>query len=163
MEFVRAGLGLHSDDAGGALAGLRVVVLKGDLGFGDGVEVRVHDDDAQDGILVVGTVELKVGAREVLPIDLDLAAALRIFRGSVAETWQFLSAWREQFEIRKVAIQDRQIFDVLLVELDVHVCAVGLQLGNVAGDFDRLRDLADLQGGIHIYRRVGVYATLATS
>ena len=89
MELVRAGLGLHSDNARGGLAGFRVVILKSDLRFGDGVEVRIHDDDAKDGILVIGAVQLKVGAREVLSIHLDLPAALRIFGGSVVEPGSF--------------------------------------------------------------------------
>ena len=93
MELVGARLGLHFDDSRGALAGFSVVVLQSYFGFLNGVEVRIDYDDAKDRILVVGTVEFKAGAGKVLPVDVNLPAALRIFSGSVVKTGQFLSAW----------------------------------------------------------------------
>ncbi len=86
VQLVRSRFGLHSNHARGGLARFRIVVLKSYLGFGDSVKVGVHHDNAQDGVLVIRAIELEVRAREVLPIDLDLAAALRIFRGRVVET-----------------------------------------------------------------------------
>ena len=157
MEFVGTGLGLHFDDAGGGLAGFRVVILKGDFGLGDGVEVGVYNDNAEDRILVVGSVEFEVGAGEVLAIDLDLSAALGIFRGSVVEARQFLRTRREQLEAGEVAIEYRKIFNVLLAKLDGDVGAVGFELRNFAGDFDGLRNRADLQRGVDVHRRVSAY------
>jgi len=80
VKFVRTGLGLYSDDAGSGLARFRVVVLKSDFGFTDGIEVGIDDDDAEDGILVVGTIEFKVGTGEVLPVDVNLATGLEDFQ-----------------------------------------------------------------------------------
>jgi len=60
-----------------------------------------------------------------------------------------LSARREQFEIGEVSVKDGQIFDVLLVELDVHIGAIRLELREVARDFDGLRDFANLHGRIN--------------
>src|SRR5580693_527647 len=102
MKLVRTGLRLHSDDSGSGLAGFGIVILKSDFGFSDCVKVRIHYDDAQNWILVVGAVELEVGAREVLAVNHDLAATLRILRGSMAEAGHFLSARREQLEIGEV-------------------------------------------------------------
>ena len=62
---LRARLGLHRDDAGGRLAELGVVVLRGDLRLADRLEVRVDDDDAEDRVAVLGAVELVAGAAEV--------------------------------------------------------------------------------------------------
>src|ERR1700722_18502398 len=93
----------------------------------------------------------------MLSIHLDLAAALRIFRGCVAETRQFLRTRRQQFKVSKVAVQDRQIFNILLAELYVHVRAIRLQLRDVARDFYRLCYSANLQSSVESYRGVGVY------
>src|SRR5580698_10919764 len=79
----------------------------------------------------------------MLSIDFDLSATLRIFRSSVVETGQFLRARRKQFETREVAVEDWQIFHILLAELDAHVGAIRLELGNVARNFDGLVHCSD--------------------
>ena len=73
VNFVRSGLGLHLDYARRRLAGFCVVILKRNLGFANRIQVRVHDDDTQDGILVIRAIKLKVSAREMLSVDLNLA------------------------------------------------------------------------------------------
>ena len=70
VELLRARLGLHGDDAGGRLAELGVVVLRGDLGLADRLEGGIDDDDAEDRVAVLGAVELIAGAAEVLAVDL---------------------------------------------------------------------------------------------
>ena len=95
------------------LAEFGVVVLKGDLGFLNGVEVRVHDDDSQNGILVVGAIQLEGGAAEVLAVNEDLLRALRILGRGVAPADDLLRAGREELEVGEVAVENRKIFDVL--------------------------------------------------
>ena len=84
MNVVAAGLGLRGDHAGHGLTELGVVVLQRYFCFSDRIEVRIHHDDAQNRILIVGSVKLEPGAAEVLALGEDLLAALRILRGSVA-------------------------------------------------------------------------------
>ena len=64
VNVIAARLGLRGHDTGDGLAELRIVILQCDLGFGDGVEIRIDDDDAEDGILIVGAVEFEGGAAE---------------------------------------------------------------------------------------------------
>ena len=84
-------------------------------------------------------------AAEVLTVHHNLLAALRVFRGGVAPADELLRAGRQQLEIREVAIQDRKVFDVLFIETDSDVRAVGLNLRNFSANFDGLRDRAQLQ------------------
>ena len=154
MEFVGAGLGLDGDHASGGFAELRVVVLKRDLGFLDGVEVRVDDDDSQNGILVVGAIELEGSAAEVLAVHEDLLRALRVLGRGVAPSDDFLRAGGEKLEVGEVAIENRQVFDVFRVEFDGNVSAVGLELLDLAADFDGLCNVSDGQRGILAHRSV---------
>ena len=54
--------------SGYSLAHFRVVMLQRDLGFCDSVQIRIDDDDAEDWILIVGAVQLVIGAAEVLAL-----------------------------------------------------------------------------------------------
>ena len=78
VKRVAARLGLHRHHAGGRLAELGVVVLRGDLRLADRLERRVDDDDAEDRIAVLGAVELIAGAAEMLAVDHRLRRALRV-------------------------------------------------------------------------------------
>ena len=79
MESVAARLGLAGDDGSYSLTELRVVILRRDLRFRNGVEGRIYDDNAKNGILVVRTVELISDAGELLTIHDDLLRTLGIF------------------------------------------------------------------------------------
>src|SRR3984957_7022032 len=83
MEVVRSRLGLHGLNSGNSFAQLGVEVLRGDLGVGDGIKLRIHDDDTQNGILVVSAVQLVRHAAKGLSVDLNLARCLRVFIGRV--------------------------------------------------------------------------------
>ena len=145
MEFVAAGLDLNGDVTGDGLTDFRVEVLVSNFGFLNGIEVRIHDDNSENGILVIGAVELKGRAAEVLAVDHNLLPALRVFRSGVAPTDELLRAGREQLEIREVAIQNRKIFDILFIEADCDVRAVGFDLRDFSTDFHGLGNCAQLQ------------------
>jgi hypothetical protein len=55
----------------------------------------------------------------------------------------------EQLEVSEVAVQDGEIFHILLVELHGDVRAVGLDLRNFATDFYRLRYRAQFEFGVN--------------
>src|SRR5690349_13869556 len=154
MEIIGTGLGLNLNQTSDGLTGLGVVILESNLGFADGVEVGIDNDNAENWILVIGAVELKVGSREVLAIDENLAAALGIFSGRVAPADELLGAGREQLKVGEVAIQDWEFRNIGLVKLDVHVGAVSLKLRNFAGDFHGLRNGTNLETGVGLYGRV---------
>ena len=115
-QLVPAGLGLHRHDAGGRLPELRVVVLRGDLRFPIDSSVGIDDDDAQDGIAVLRAVELVTRAAEVLAVDHRLGGALRVFARRVLPL-KLLRARRQQDELREVAIEHRQVGDLLRIEV----------------------------------------------
>src|SRR5260370_2735002 len=90
MKVVRTGFGLNVDGDRRGLAGFRVVVLQCDLGFANGIEIRIYHNNAKDRVLVIGPIQLKIGAAEMLAVDEDLPATLRIFGSRVAPAHQLL-------------------------------------------------------------------------
>jgi len=108
MEFVGAGFGLHLDHGTSGLRKLRVVITGGDLHFTDRVDIRVHHDDAQHGIVVVRAVDHEIGGPEALPVVVDLNAGLRIFARSVLPE-HLLRTGHHQLKRGKVAVQNREI------------------------------------------------------
>ncbi len=145
VEFVDARLDLNRDRTGDGFADFRVEILVSDLGFLNGVQVRIDDDNPEDGILVIGTVEFEGRAAEVLAVHHDLLAALGVFCGGVAPADELLRAGRKQLEVCKVAIQDGKVFDIFLIETDGDVRAVRLDLRNFSADFNGLRHRAQLE------------------
>ena len=115
VHGVGARLGLHRHDAGRRLAELGVVVLRRDLRFADRLQGRVDDDDAEDRIAVLGAVELIGRAAEVLAVHHRLRRALRVLAGGVLPP-QLLRARRQQDELGEVAVEDRQVGELLGVE-----------------------------------------------
>ena len=83
VQFVRSRFRLRCDHTGHGLAEFGVIILRGDLGFGDRIQRRIDDDDPQDGIAILGAIELEAGSAEGLAVDPGLQAALRIFAGGV--------------------------------------------------------------------------------
>ena len=155
VKIIAARLGLNGDNAAQCLAELGVIVLQIDLGFLNRIKVRIDHDNPEDRILVVGAIEFKCGAAEMLAVHENLLAALRILRGGVAPAHHLLRAGGQELEGREVAVHDRQVFDVFLVELDGDVGAVRLQLGGFRGDFDLFTGRANLELAVDVRRRVG--------
>ena len=79
MNVICSGLRGRNSDSRSGITKLSVIVLAGDLGFAHGVDGGVDHDDAQNRILVIGSVQNISGRPKVLAIDLNLNAALRIF------------------------------------------------------------------------------------
>ena len=126
MEVVGAGLGLGSDNSRYGLAQLGIEVLRGDLGFCNCIECRVDDDDAQNRILVIGTVQFEGGSAEGLAVYLNLLRTLRVFIGSVGPAKE-LGARKKKLKVGKVLIADRQARNLLLVEDGRDIGAIRLQ------------------------------------
>src|SRR5581483_7645940 len=83
MKLICAGLSRVSHHTGGRVAVFGVVVLIGLLDFIDGIESRIHNNDAENRVLVDGSIEVVTGAIEELTINDSLNAALGIFIGGV--------------------------------------------------------------------------------
>ena len=92
VKIVRTGLGLDSDHAGDGLAKFRVVILQRHFCFLNRIEVRIDDNDAENRILVIGSVEFERGAAKVLAVYENLLAALRIFCRCVAPPNELLGS-----------------------------------------------------------------------
>src|SRR5579863_1249048 len=80
MEAVAARPRLSCYQPGDGFTEFGVVVLRGDLHFGHGVEVWIDYRNSDDWILVVGSVQFVTGGKWQLPIHLDLLAALWVLR-----------------------------------------------------------------------------------
>ena len=106
MYLIRAGPGLRRYDRREGLSEFRVIVLRGDLGFRHRFQVGVDDDDAQNRVPVIGAIELEGTAAEVLPVDVNLKAALRILARSVRPP-QLLGARGKELKISEVSVEDR--------------------------------------------------------
>ena len=76
MQIVGTRFRGGENNAGVRHAEFGVIVLRGDFGLGHGIEHRIDDDDAEDGILVVCTIKLEAGSAEGLAIDRDLMRRL---------------------------------------------------------------------------------------
>ena len=107
MKIVATRLSLHSNNASHSFAKLSVVVLQRKLRFSNRVDVGVHNDDAENGILVISSVQLVSRATEVLPVYKYLLASLRVFVSGVVPADHFLCAWRGQLQTGEIAIQER--------------------------------------------------------
>ena len=127
--------------------------MESDFGLGHRVQIWVYHDNAENRILVVGSVQFISRAAEVLALNEYLLATLRILGGSVAPG-ELLRSRRQQFEAGEVAIQNGQIFNILGIELKRHISAVRLELRGLGGHFHRFAGGADLELGIHFYSRV---------
>ena len=90
----------------------------------------------------------------MLSLRENLLAALRVFRRSVAPSDDLLGAGRHQLQGREVAVEDRNVFYILLVEFGRDIGAVRFQLRSFGGDFDLFAVGADLELAIHV--RAGV-------
>src|SRR6266571_4552644 len=94
VNLVGSRFGLRRHDGADGFAKFRVVVLVNNLCFVDRIEIGIDNDNAQDWILVVSSVEFERRAGEVLPICFDLLRALRVFASGVTPV-KTLRSWRE--------------------------------------------------------------------
>src|SRR5215469_7402806 len=120
MELVRTRLRLRRYHRRNSFSELRVEVLRRDLRLGKRIIVRVDDDDAQDWVLVIGTVQLIGRAGERLSVNHDLFAALRILARGVAPS-NLLRSRQQQLQTSEVPPRDREILNLLRLELRCHI------------------------------------------
>src|SRR5438105_4251004 len=127
VDGVAARFGLRGHYAGDGLAEFGVVVLAGDLRFGDRVERRIDDDDSQDGIAILGAIKLKAGSAEGLAVDFGLQAALRVFTRGM-RPGLLLRTRRLQNNAGEVTVENGHLLHLLFGEQRGHVGAISLQL-----------------------------------
>ena len=92
----------------------------------------------------------------MLALDESLLRPLRVLRGCVAPTYLLCSGRGEQQRL-KVAVYKRKFLNVIRAKIERNISTVGLELRHFAGDFDRLRDFADLQLRIDARRRIHLH------
>ena len=78
VQVVASRLRLDGHNPSYSLAEFSIIILQVHLGFGDGVKVRVDDDNSKNGILVIGAVQLVTCSAEVLTVYKDLLRSLRV-------------------------------------------------------------------------------------
>src|SRR6202041_2111949 len=120
-------LGLRGHDGGYGFAQFGVEVLCGDLGFSDRVHRRVDDDNTEDGIFVVGAVQLIGDAAEGLAVDLNLLGSLRVFIRGVREN-EDLCPGPQKLKVCEVVISHREVGILFLIENGRYIGAFRLQL-----------------------------------
>ena len=158
MNIVGARLGLDCNHAAQSFTELGVIILQVDLCFLDGVEIRIHDDNSKNRILIVGAVQLERCAAEMLAVHEYLLAALRVFGRSVAPSHHFLRTRRKEFERCEVPVHHRQVFHIFFVELNRHVGAVGLELRSFGRNLHLFTRGTNLE--MTVYRYAGVSRNL---
>ena len=126
VELIGARTGLGSHDCRNRLAQLRVVVLRGDLGFRHRIHWRIDDDDAQNRILVIGAIQLECGSAESLTVYLNLLRTLRVFIRCVRPA-EKLCARKQKLKVGEVLVAHRKTRDLLLIEDCCNVRFVCLQ------------------------------------
>ena len=131
VQGIGTRLGLARHDTGDGLSEFGVVVLAGHLGFSDRLQGGIDNDNSEDGIAIVGSIEHEAGSGKSLSIDFGLQAALRVFAGGVRPT-QLLCARRSQHQSCEIPIEQRQVFHRFVIEDRRHIGAIGLQLGDSA-------------------------------
>jgi len=85
VNFICAGLRLRRHHSADGLAEFRVVILLSNLNFLDGIKIWINDDNSENWVLVIRTVQLKGCAAEVLSLSLNL---LRSLWFSLAACWK---------------------------------------------------------------------------
>ena len=112
MKLVGARARVRRHNTRDGFAELSIVILRRNLRFFDSIETRIHDDDPENRVLVVGSIQFITSAAEVLPVHEDLLATLRIFRGSVAPPGENLGSWGEQLQTLEVPVVDGQFLQL---------------------------------------------------
>ena len=115
VEGVGARSRLGGNNSRYSLAQLSIEVLRGDLGLGDRIHCWVDDDDSQNRILVISSVQFECGPAKGLAVHLNLLGTLWVFIGCVRPPKK-LGAGEQKLEVGKVLIANRQARNLLLVK-----------------------------------------------
>ena len=104
MDLVAAGFGLGDHDSGVGLGKLCIRIRGNHFHFTQRIEVRVDYLNAQDHVVIVSAVKLKVRPAKFLAIHFNLDSALRILACRMLPR-ELRSARLEKLEIGSVAIE----------------------------------------------------------
>ena len=151
VEGIRTRLRLRRYHRRNRLAELRVEVLRRDLRFRQRIRVRVHHDNAEDGVLIVRAIQLEGNAGKRLAVNLNLLRSLRILTGRVRPA-QCLRARQQQLQIREVAIRNRQVHNLLRGQRRRNIRAIRLQQRHrIRVHLDRLAGRPHCKGCGHLH------------
>src|SRR5712664_1787111 len=159
MYFVGPRLCLGRDNGADGLSKFGVIVLRSNLYLVDGIQVGVDYDNSEDGVLVIRTIQLKAGSREMLAVRQNLPRTLRVFAGGMTPALN-LRAGRQQLKCSEIPIENRHALHLLRRKYGSDVGFFCLKLGDLAGYFDRLRHSPDLQLRVDVNRGVNVNADI---
>ena len=146
---------MRRNQSGDRLALFRIVKLRTDGGLSDRVEVGVDDNDPENWILVVGAIQLKARAAEVLSVYENLQASLRILGCGVAPPGQLLRARGQQLKRGKVTLVHREVLNEAIVKGGADIGAVGLQLRRLARNLQGFRRRSQLELSVNALRGIG--------
>ena len=153
MEFVGARLGFDLQHGATGLRVLGVVVAGCVLELGDRIDGRIHHDNAQNRVVVVGAIDHEVVGAESLAVGVDLDTLLRVLTGGMLPR-HLLCTRHEQLQGRKIPVQCRQVADLCGDQTGAHLRAIRDQRRRRAGHADLLGHLADDELRIHPGRTV---------
>ncbi len=102
----------HADDRPARLRKLGVIVARGDARLGHRIDRRIHHHNAENGVVIVHTVQQIVGPCKLLAVRVHECGLLRIFAWRVLERVDG-RARHKQRQICKIAIEHRQLGDLL--------------------------------------------------
>jgi hypothetical protein len=157
VELIGARFCLHGLHRGDSLSELRVEILGGDLGFRHGLVVWIDDNDAENGVLIVGAIQGIVHAAERLAINLNLLGTLWVLVGRVGPT-KLHRTRQQQLQVGEVMVRDGQCFEVLRRVSDGHVRAIRLELWDgIRIDRDYFVGGADGKDNCDIVRAIGIH------
>ena len=145
VEIIAPRFSLGRHYAGYRFAEFSVVILGSDLCLGDRIEIGIDNDNAQNWVLVIGSIQLVCSTAEMLAVDENLLAALWILGLCVCPTHELLGARRQQHEFGEVAVINRQVLNSPLIKDGCDVSAIRLQLRSFRRDFHRLRRATNLK------------------
>ena len=149
MRLVGPRLRLRADNTGTGNAEFGIVVSCGDLGLRDGFECRIDHNPAENGVVIIGTVEQMRGARETLTVDQHTVRTLRVLsRGGGNRGGEGDHARRHQLEVGEASVQDREFGDGTFGIGGGNVTTFGLEYAGVGRDFHGLADRTEFQRDI---------------
>ena len=144
MDLIRSGLRSPLKECARDIAELRVVIAGSDLEFLQGVRIGVDHRDSQNVTVVLGAVQLEAIRVKVLPVNVHLKPALRVFAGGVLKAIK-LSAGKRQHQGGQVTVEDRELFHFLGAEPGTDIRAIGLKQRSLRRDRDSAGGPTDLQ------------------
>src|SRR4029077_20537210 len=102
MESVRTRLRLNGDNPCQGLSKFGIVILRGNFRLCNRLQSGIDHDNPQQWVLVIRAIQLERSAAEMLPVDHDLNATLRVFGRGVLPA-ELRGSRGEQFQAGEIA------------------------------------------------------------